>query len=753
MEENKKPIAFIRLISKEKWMIIGNIILLLLMGLMHALEAGHYANFIAYNGTFQDFNPVRRFLSGQVPYRDFQDYLGLGHLYLGSIFTWLLGGKYRASLVAFRLVAFLSTGLIFYVASRIALKKSTLALSLANILLAINLIQPTFLDALVADTNVKDALNYAMTTGNSARMLRGAILPISAFVVLKFGEKFANWIDSKNLKIRKELFLCIVAGAIAGVCFPWSNDYGISSWLCILLMTFFVALSRSRKLIQAFVGFFLAVVASVMSCFIVVEIFTLGHFGQWLFATFGTGGFQTWYYISDKSFYITDVDFSYIELIQAFLGVFYLSKVWKARGTGESIIRYGLLALMNLTCFCAVNEYKLLSGDYSREVALVVLFATVIAEIANYLGSSGLKEKTNMVLGTASFVVCLAWVVSACLAEFNFQVFTVKEGVYVEAMGGNLTELGEDILKTADFLGDKTTFATYSSAQELVSGHFQPSGTDYIIHVLGDKQREKYLKSFEKDDFDYAVTLNESYTDWELWLQRANWFFYESLLENWHPVYANSYEVYWERNKKDDKNIYTGDISVRTEPTDSRGIKVIVETDESVNGTADVYVDFQSDKDDGKTSALIFNKMVRVDSTALDYCVEKYRDFTYLRSKSKEYIPVNIVNGYGEVTMKAMPEKSMTLTLNEVSCSKIYTTQFDYFYIDYMLEDDESYNLHVSESNRIYTTLNNVKYLFIDGKKIEVKEVNPEGYIVLDKSDLEFNDDMLKTQNVFKVEY
>ena len=73
---------------------------------MHSLSAGHYANYYPINGTFQNYNPVRRLLSGQIPYKDFQDYLGLGHLYTGSVFTVLFGGTYRASLAAFSFLTF-----------------------------------------------------------------------------------------------------------------------------------------------------------------------------------------------------------------------------------------------------------------------------------------------------------------------------------------------------------------------------------------------------------------------------------------------------------------------------------------------------------------------------------------------------------------------------------------------------------------------------------------------------------------------
>lgn len=60
-----------------------------------------------------------------------------------------------------------------------------------------------------------------------------------------------------------------------------------------------------------------------------------------------------------------------------------------------------------MTCFCAVNEYKLLSGGYSREVALAVLFVTVIFEMAHLIGS--LDEKASLKKGVliASLIVVL----------------------------------------------------------------------------------------------------------------------------------------------------------------------------------------------------------------------------------------------------------------------------------------------------------------------------------------------------------
>lgn len=88
-------------INSATWIFLAEILLMVLLCYIHSVSAGHYANYYPINGTFQNYNPVRRLLSGQTPYKDFQDYLGLGHLYIGSIFTVILGGTYKDSLVYF----------------------------------------------------------------------------------------------------------------------------------------------------------------------------------------------------------------------------------------------------------------------------------------------------------------------------------------------------------------------------------------------------------------------------------------------------------------------------------------------------------------------------------------------------------------------------------------------------------------------------------------------------------------------------
>lgn len=186
----------------------------MLICVFHALAAGHYANFYPINGTFQNFNPVRCFLTGQVPFKDFQVYLGLGHLYLGSIATLIFGGNYRASLQAFSFLTFGSLALFVFLIAYVIFRKKEFTAAFTNILLVIFLVEPIFYKNSMAGTNeILDALEYALGPGNSARFIRGFILPLA--VLLLFGGIAIYRRFLKESKY-KEVFMYTWIGIVAG---------------------------------------------------------------------------------------------------------------------------------------------------------------------------------------------------------------------------------------------------------------------------------------------------------------------------------------------------------------------------------------------------------------------------------------------------------------------------------------------------------------------------------------------------------
>lgn len=664
----------------ENGLLIFEIVMLASICILYAISISHYADFYPINGTFQNYNPVRRMLDGQIPYRDFCDYLGMGHLYLGSIVTFFLGGSYKSSLIAFSFLTFSSLVSISLMISKSLFKKWTNALGITIVLALLIITKPLFfVHALEIDMAIENALNSALGAGNSARFVRGYILPISVALY----SLFLRYWEKNSMRLSQSPILkfapSICAGIIAGISFLWSNDYGISCFVCICIMVFLVFLLKNKKVSTAVLNATIELITSVVSLIVFGEIFTLGHFSNWAQDTFGTGGYQSWYYNSDKSYYIFDVDFSYIMLLQAFIVVTYLVLLYRERCSLYSIRRYGIPCFANMVGFCAVNEYHLLSGGYSREVALTVLFFTIVYEsirlLANVVSNIRLKQSFLIVM----CVMSLSWGMSTAKNELLFHYIEPKEGQYIESMGGHMTSLYHDLQSASEFLNGEKLFSTYASGQEVYENQFQPSGIDYIIHVLGDEQRREYMEAFRKSDFRYVATINKNYNQWEYWVERANWFFYRELYRNWHPVYANSYELYWERNKENDEYTVTENVDLMIEHINDTTVKLIVKADEGVEGYADILIDYSVEKRKGSELAqLLIQRNLKVTNAGMSSANDPAFESNYLRKESSEYIPMSIHNGYGELILTSQPEQCTNLNFKHAECKAIYTSFYTY---------------------------------------------------------------------------
>ncbi|MCI9123310.1 MAG: hypothetical protein HFH35_04400 [Eubacterium sp.] len=716
---------------QRKRLLIMELLLMLVICLLHAYRAGDYVDFYPINGTFQNFNPVRRLLDGQIPYRDFTDYLGIGHLYFGTIGTVIFGGNYRGSLIAFSFLNFFCMAALSLALGRAVFKELETAAGAANLVLIMLLVQPLFFtNGMGLTEEVLESLNAALHTGNSARFVRGLILPMCiglfvwmACIYMRNKTRFAGWKFGGLLP-------SAAAGCLAGFCFIWSNDYGISCFVCIAVMAFWLSLSRKRSLLSALKDTGTEILAAVGSIFIFVELLTLGHFGKWFQTTLGTGGYQSWYYNSQKSYYLFDVDVSYMMLLQAFLAMIYLLLLFKKNGTKDALFRYGIPGFANMAGFCAANEYRILSGGVCREVACSVLFLTVLFEGLRFVGGGFCKNirlRNGILL--LSVVAALAWTVSAAKDAFVFQYATQKEGEQISRMGGNMTRLYQDLQAGSEFLQGKNFFSTYASAQEVLEGTFQTSGWDYVIHVLGDAQREAYLSDFRQGDFPYTVTINKGFTNWEYWCERANWYFYRELYRGWHPVFAHSYAVYWERNNRENAYTHCGPFAVEVRPWKDGAVKLILQTDASMNGTADILLDYSIEKSDSRQARFLLRTDLKVENTGAAFADEEGYEANYLRNESVEYIPMPVTNGYGELTLTASPSQCTMLHIKQVRCDNIYTAA-DIFQVrdlsDRNWEDGVSVTgnmLLLRFSEGLFQRLAGAQYIETGGQTFTIKEI------------------------------
>lgn len=718
--QNRERFAVYNSLTEHKnnyWFLIQFAVIIIIC-FLHALHTSHYADFIPINGTFQNFNPVRRFLNGQIPYRDFQDYLGLGHLYAGVLLTWLCGGNYKSSLTAFSFLQLLSFAGIVFSISKSVFKKKEAALCLTQLaVLFILIYQPSYRSLFSVMQEFYKAMDISKHAEKSARFLRGLILPVSILLIWQ-GEVFYKRLFAKRAhsSFSKTILIGIGFGLVSGIAFVWSNDYGISCWVCLAVICFWLCFSRSRNLWHAIVAMFIDVAISFISIAITVEVLTVGHFSGWISSTFGTGGFQSWYYnSSEKSFYLSDIDLSFAMCIQITLALLYIIRVYREKGSIYALNRYGILGFANMVGFCAGNEYKIISGGHARELSLTILYVTILSETLNLIVNRIKRFRFNERATVATVLLGLAWILSAAKDEFNFRYLEFKGGTYIEQLGGNVTDYGQDLINTDLFLDGANVWATYASAQEVVSGTYQPSGTDYIIHVLGDQQREDYLRKFREMDFDYTATIKDSFY-WEYWVQRANWFFYRELYQNWHPVYSNSYELYWERNNNNHEHVVTEGFDISVEKIDEASRRIRVTCGENINGFADVYIDYTVLSRNNNTAKITIQTMLQVINSGVIYSPKgNFYESNYLRPDSSEFIPIRIVNGYGEAIIRSVPMTSTYLELAQCRCDCIYTVDSDY--ADILSISNDGYRLTIEASEKNINAIRGLQSIEIQNKR------------------------------------
>ena len=324
-----------------------------------------------------------------------------------------------------------------------------------------------------------------------------------------------------------------------------------------------------------------------------------------------------------------------------------------------------------MVCYAAVNEYALFNNGGLYEVAYTVLFFTILYEMLDLIREIRFAAPLKCVIQPIAIVVACAMLFSLFADNILKIVNRSCEQEYSQALGG-YTNMANDLKRSASIVGDQSVFSTYASGLEVLVNQFQPSGTDYIIHALGDRAREDYLNSFYSSDCKYVTTIKEEYSGWEYWIRSANWFFYRELYQRYHPVASSRYQVIWEQN--DEVLTQEADIDTNIEiiQVDDANIRVILSAERPINGFADIKLTYNSTPKASLRSKFIFQKMVSVKSATTQWNI---------RANGEEYLPIEIVNGVGEITLTSQPEVDTMVTVSDAECSKIYTVPFDYLEI------------------------------------------------------------------------
>jgi len=641
--------------------LLTNIFLVLIvihLCLISSLNRIRYSDFNPLDGDFQNYNGFRRVLDGQVPFREFYFYIGMGPLYLGSLALFLIGNTFTNSLfITSFLSAFLFSVSVFVISfiAGLRIQKSLM------ITIIMGFLASGFFDTLYSSSFIsRDNVEKLFFVGNSFRMAR-AILPtlvvIGYLVIRRFSFKFKNG-----------LWKTAIYGLLLGGCIGWSNDFGIS----VILAGVFVFMIAQKKVNwNSIRNIFLLVSGCVIGGFITINLLTLGNFDNWFKYNFiGVRNFQPWYFgvnPATKLFSIIDVHVSYETLILFLIAVYLTIKILQRRNTKNEPI-----FLFLILCFLIADYAYSIGGASTGLLGVshcyfyVILLCFIIINVEQ-------KFKPAFQSYFVVFFTILSSIVVFGELEASISNLDTQREVYISKLGGYLTYSGPELIDISeDVIKGQMVFSTYASVIEVLNNQFQPTGFDYAIHVLGDDYREMYLSEFYELEPPLVLTIRPDYTYWAYWSKRANWFFYRAFLGRYKPIDVSPYHIIWERQPYEDRPAF--DTSVSITVLSPSQVKISVLTNPIV---ADVVIDMNISYDTTwrqRTDAFFFlRKMVGVHDDSLTLETNGSVTAYFLPDANRAVnIPIEIDNGHGEVILTSYPSEHTILLLNSYRIDNVF---------------------------------------------------------------------------------
>lgn len=662
-------------------------------------------DFVAYNGDFQNYNVFRRLLDKQIPYKDFTNYLGNGMILVNFPLLWIFRSFGAAVFVTNFTSSILYSLIIcvsFYTITH--QRKSAYIITSLFAIIAFLVLHAGFNGKFYYDY-IYDIVFFE-ELGHSMRTTR-AFLPfmlVGFFYILKNLLKKANPLQD-ILSSNRWVGLIFM---ILGMMITWSNDYGYACVACLFIIIILVNLfSGKAKFFRRLLLYSIAIVSAVTGAVLSITGITHGNLMDYINASKGVAEYQFWYYGAVYGKFMTVADlfadegFAALTVIFLLYAVHFLACLIRGKINDDSICKLFLYS----TCYSASLIYAVGSGSHNYAPVKIMTYILMTEWIGKGLYravffykkrfSGKLSQKINAVkkyfhilyankmtiyFCGMLFLYCMA--VNILRKDITYQDKEEVQGLHVNSV------IGAGLDKYASEFSEGSLFSTYAGALETVNNIFQPTGTDYIIHVLGDEQRLKYLAQFRQGGYQYATTLKNEYTSWEYWVSRANWFFYRELYMWYEPVNETTYSVIWE--KQQNKNVVETEVRLSQEYINASTYKIEVELPNLEDGA---YVDLLLKYDVSWTQERLKKGGIRKVLCVQDGG-ERYNSYNrnacyYLDEQSDGcYIPVHVQNGKGYAYISAYP----------LSCTKLENVAVS---VQNVIREPE-YELHVTNYTDLY---------------------------------------------------
>lgn len=723
------------------------VVLVLALCFSYALRFYPFISISAINGDFQNYNVVRRFLVGQAPFRDFVAYLGFGHLILLSIPQLVFGDNFAMSIAISHAVTFLSFAFLIYVLSQLIIKDKTKSIILTISFLLLNLLRPDFFTSIFSDSMLR-SFDFGLTPSNSARLIRAVIIPIILFTIPLLLKKLK--FDFCHFDFRKEsLVACVSFFAII-----WSNDAGIMLFLVFSLFYAILHWKCKGFCIMFFKSAGTYLVMGVTSLILTLTLITRGSPLSWFRQTIGVSDYQHWYFEWLRPSSLLSLSFDFYTVIHIGFLIYYTSKFLNSKKSNSELMAYCWLSIFISAFFLQAFIYNIFSGSFNHDALRITTVVLVAAHLYKRVNFKNLKVASIFFL---LFIMLIFR--DSMLTRENFEL----EGapVLIPELGGIITRPSGELLKYAsERVGDQNIFSTYAGAIEIMTNQFQPSGVDYIIHVLGDEARKNYMDVFREGDFTFVTTISPNtgslHFNWGNWIIQANWFFHRELFANYSPIFTTDYQIFW-KQATEENNLLLSDYDYylsKTRVSPNEYLITFMTDDKSLQGTIDISV----------TYSVLMDRFLRnfdynLSAIWTDRLNQFHRNSFGLRPSS--YVttnaPITVINGHGEALITSSPRDNSRIIVHEMDVVKFLGHPFNFAYASrnkrgLWMNGISSEDYHMISVDNVYPfnkAMTNARGFKIDGHFFEIimlKECEDYFLITLNREAY-----LLAWPNIFKV--
>lgn len=491
----------------------------------------------------------------------------------------------------------------------------------------------------------------------------------------------------------------VCVGFAVGLGVTWSNDFGFacigSAFLVLLILSIADAVQEKLGLraFRRFLGFFPALAAGMLCSALIAA---RGHLGSYLSFTKDVADWQFWYYGERTRGKI--------------YSLLHMTRILHYR----TWLHWGIYLAVMLYCLYRLCKRK----ENDRLILFVFLFTSLVAAQVLYIigsGNDGFTEgvygftmicvvglavkglcmlmqwmRKEKLLHTASIVLAAVYVLYMAVgtaADWR-SCMAVRAGqretdVWVEqldgAFGYGTTGLEKELAESKahalkemyGIVGDAPLFSTFATALDDMRGSFQPTGSDYIIHALGDGRFARYAENFRQNQYPYVQTTCVDRWPWEGWMAHSNWNLYRELYASYAPIGNYSYWTLWAWQGKN-ANALDAAAAAELRQLDDNRVQVTVRSVEQRPCCVDVVLSWDNDYVMNLFRLQTWCSAVHVQDDTLGRTEDgEPRGFFRRPHENDDHIMVYMQDGVGRVILAGYPMECTRLTVHSVAVGEV----------------------------------------------------------------------------------